>query len=219
MPGNWPPSPANRRREHRALAPGFSFRFSHQSQCSQFLYLEFNMSETIITKLTIDSLRENIQLAGYRVETMTDPVVNTTYLRSSTSGFVFDIRPGNRLADADQSFFDVAFIAALQVQGELPLDIVNRWNVTRRFARLQLSQPFLILSHDVSVAGGVAPNHLRAQIEIWDHLLQQMISYLREELPKIAASSAAGSTGIAMAADEPEADRKKAEAIAPVTFQ
>jgi hypothetical protein len=179
------------------------------------------MSETIITKLTIDSLRENIQLAGYRVETMTDPVVNTTYLRSSTSGFVFDIRPGHRLADADQSFFDVAFIAALQVQGELPLDIVNRWNVSRRFARLQLSQPFLILSHDVSVAGGVAHNYLRAQIEIWDHLLQQMISYLREELPKIAAANTvgAGAAGIAMAPNEPEADRKKAEAIAPVTFQ
>jgi Putative bacterial sensory transduction regulator len=179
------------------------------------------MSETIITKLTVDSLRENIQLAGYRVETMTDPVVNTTYLRSATSGFVFDIRPGNRLTDADQSFLDVAFIAALQVQGELPLDIVNRWNVTRRFARLQLSQPFLILSHDVSVAGGVTHNYLRAQIEIWDHLLQQMISYLREELPKIAGANAAGAgaAGIATAPGEPEADRKKAEAIAPVTFQ
>ena len=177
------------------------------------------MSETIITKMTVDSLRESIQLAGYRVETATDPVVNTAYLRSATSGFVFDIRPGNRLDDADRSFLDVAFIAALQVQGELPLDIVNRWNVTRRFGRLQLSQPFLILSHDVSVAGGVAQTYLRAQVEIWDHLLQQLISYLREELPKIAGANAtgAGTAGIAIA--EPEADRKKAEPIAPVTFQ
>jgi hypothetical protein len=179
------------------------------------------MSETIITKMTVDSLRENIQLAGYRVETATDPVVNTAYLRSATSGFVFDIRPGNRLDDADQSFLDVAFIAALQVQGELPLDIVNRWNVTRRFGRLQLSQPFLILSHDVSVAGGVAQTYLRAQVEIWDHLLQQLISYLREELPKIAGANAnATAAGTArIATGVPESDRKTAEPIAPVTFQ
>jgi hypothetical protein len=178
------------------------------------------MSDAIITKITLDSLRENIQLAGYRVETMTDSVVNTTYLRSATSGFIFDIRPGNRLADADQSFVDVAFIAALQVQGELPLDIVNRWNVTRRFGRPQLSQPFLILSHDVSVAGGVVQDYLRAQVEIWDRLLQQLISYLREELPKIAGTNAREpcTAEAALTAGAPESDRK-GEPVAPVTFQ
>jgi hypothetical protein len=178
------------------------------------------MSESIITKLTLDSLRDSLQLAGYRVESMTDPVVNTTYLRSATSGLVFDIRPGNRFADPDQSFVDIAFIAALQVQGELPLDIVNRWNVTRRFARLQLSQPFLILSHDVSVAGGVAQNYLRAQIEIWDQLLQQLISYLREELAKGAATNGTGprTAEVALTASEPEPGRKS-EPSAPVTFQ
>lgn len=41
------------------------------------------------------------------------------------------------------------------------------------------------MTHDVSVAGGVGQNHLRAQIEIWDHLIQQLVGYLREELPKL----------------------------------
>ena len=178
------------------------------------------MSESIITKLTFDSLRDSLQLAGYRVENMTDPVVNTTYLRSATGGLVFDIRPGNRFADADQSFVDIAFIAALQVQGELPLDIVNRWNVTRRFARLQLSQPFLILSHDVSVAGGVAQNYVRAQIEIWDQLLQQLISYLREELAKGPGTNGTGPRTVetAPATDEPEPGRKS-ELKSPATVQ
>jgi hypothetical protein len=85
---------------------------------------------------------------GYRVEAVTDPVANLPYLRSATSGLAFDVRPGNRLADADDSFVDAAFTAVLQVQGELPLDLVNRWNATRRFARLQLSQQFLVLSLD-----------------------------------------------------------------------
>jgi hypothetical protein len=149
------------------------------------------MSDTIIAKLSLDSLREILQQAGYRVETVTDPVANVVYLRSATSGLAFDVRPGNRLADSAESFVDLAFTAVLQVQGELPLDVINRWNATRRFARLQLSQPFLALLLDVSVAGGVGPGHLRAQIEIWDHLVQQLIAYLREELPKLACGNTA----------------------------
>lgn len=174
----------------------------------------------IIHTITLDSLREILQQAGYRVETVTDPVANSAYLRSATAGLAFDIRPGNRLAGADQGFADIAFVAVLQVQGELPLDLVNRWNATRRFVRLQLSQPFLVLSLDVSVAGGVAPGHLRAQIEIWDHLMQQLIAYLREELPKIAATNGA-SPPIAQKASqaaEPGQDRT-AEPNVPVTVQ
>ncbi|ABD88460.1 YbjN domain-containing protein [Rhodopseudomonas palustris] len=144
------------------------------------------MPDTNIDKLSLDSLREVLQQAGYRVETVTDPIANVAYLRSATNGLAFDIRAGNRLADGSAEFVDIAFTAILQVQGDLPLDLVNRWNASRRFARLQLSQPFLVLSLDVCVAGGVAPNHLRAQIEIWDHLVQQLITYLREELPKLA---------------------------------
>jgi Putative bacterial sensory transduction regulator len=146
------------------------------------------MSDALITSLTLEQLREVMQLAGYRVEAMTDPVANGEYLRSATSGIAFDVRPGNRLAASEGSFVDVAMVAVLQVHGELPLDIVNRWNASRRFARLQLSPPFLILTHDVSVAGGVAQNHLRAQIEIWDHLVQQLVGYLREELPKLGGA-------------------------------
>jgi hypothetical protein len=142
-----------------------------------------------VAKLTLDSLREVLQLAGYRVETMTDPVANLAFLRSATNGLAFDVRPGNRIAGDEQSLVDVALVAVLQVQGELPLDVVNRWNATRRFARLQLSQPFLALSLDFSVAGGVTKSHLRAQIEIWDHLIQQLIIYLREELAGLAKTS------------------------------
>ncbi len=149
------------------------------------------MSEATITHLTLDSLREILQQAGYRVETVTDPVANVVYLRSATAGLTFDVRPGNRLADGSESFLDAAFTAVLRAPGELPLDLVNRWNVTRRFARLQLGSPFLVLSLDVSVAGGVAANHLRAQVEIWDHLVQQLIAYLREELPKLVSAEAA----------------------------
>lgn len=148
------------------------------------------MSETIIAALTLDSLRDVLQQAGYRVETATDPVANVPYLRSATSGLAFDIRPGNRLAgDDEERFADIAFVAVLQVQGELPLGLVNGWNAARRFSRLQLSGSFLALCMDVSVVGGVTQGHLRAHVEIWDRLAQELIAYLREGLRKPSAAN------------------------------
>jgi hypothetical protein len=174
------------------------------------------MSETIITKLTLEALREAVQLAGYRVETLTDPVANLGYLRSATAGLAFEIRPGNRPGDTEPGFVDFTVVAALQVQGELSLDIVNRWNATRRFGRLQFSPPFLVLTLDVSVAGGVAQNHLRAQIEIWDVLVQQLIGYLRDELARMAASNGAAPAAIAATAAD---QARPGEVGAAVTVQ
>jgi hypothetical protein len=167
------------------------------------------MSDIHLVKLTLDGLRNALQQVGYRVEEVTDPVANLPYLRSATGGLAFDIRPGNRLADADGSFVDIAFTAVLQVQGELPLELVNRWNATRRFARLQLSQQFLVFCLDVSVAGGVMPNHLRAQIEIWDRLVQELIGYLRDEMRQLSAKNGAAAPSAQQTAKvgEPEVGR------------
>jgi hypothetical protein len=149
------------------------------------------MSETLIAALTLDELRELLQQAGYRVETATDPVADVSYLRSATSGLSFDIRPGNPSATGPETrFVDMAFVAALQVQGELAADLVNGWNATRRFSRLHLTGSFLALCMDVSIGGGVSRDYLRAQIEIWDRLAHEMIAYLREALRR---PSAAGS--------------------------
>ena len=156
------------------------------------------MSE-LITTLSLASLREALQQVGFRVEQSTDPIARVEFLRSATSGVGFDVRPGS--PGVDGGFVDVAFIAVLQVQGELPLGLVNNWNGTRRFARLQLGPQLLALSLDVSVAGGVSPQHLRSQIEIWDHLLQDLIGYLREELRRLPAPNGQPSQAGAPAAE------------------
>lgn len=173
------------------------------------------MSDVSITKLTLDGLRDSLQQVGYRVEAATDPVAGVAYLRSATGGLAFDIRPGNQLPDADGGFVDVAFTAVLQVQGELPLDLVNRWNATRRFARLQLSQAFLVFCLDISVAGGVMPDYLRAQIEIWDGLVQELIAYLRDELRQLSAKTDPAPPAAAQAPEH----QKVAEARASATVQ
>jgi hypothetical protein len=165
------------------------------------------MSDAILVQLGLDTLREVLQQSGYRVETVTDPVANIEYLRSATGGLAFDIRPGNRLSATDTGFVDVAFVAVLQVQGDLPLDLVNRWNATRRFARLQSSPPFLALCMDVTVAGGVKQDHLRAHVEIWDRLVQELIAHLRDELRQLGAANGAAQPAAAKPAASPEPER------------
>jgi hypothetical protein len=151
---------------------------------------ESNRNELIFT-FTLDELRDNLQTFGYRVEMHSAEATGATLLRSATGGMAFDIRPGNRLLGETPTYADVSFLAAFSIQGgELPVNLVNSWNNLRRFGRLHLDQGFLLLDLDVSVAGGVTRDYLRAQMVIWDQLLQSLIAYLRNELPRLVVSAA-----------------------------
>jgi hypothetical protein len=170
------------------------------------------MTDATLLKLNFESLREALQEAGYRVERVTDAAADVVSLRSSTGGLAFDVHPGNRLV-GDQGFADVAFVAALQTQGGLPMEVVNRWNATRRFGRLQLIQAgaaFLLFSMDVSVAGGVTRAYLRTQIETWDRLAQDLVSFLRDELRRLNAVNGAD----LRAGDDPPAPRPDGARVA-----
>jgi hypothetical protein len=147
------------------------------------------MSESTIDGFTLGTLRDLLHQAGYRVELVSAPAGEASFLRSSTAGLAFDIRPGNRLADPEAGFADLTFGAWLKVEGELPLEVVNRWNTMRRFGRLQLVPGLLALTMDVSFIGGVMPTYVRAQVELWDHLVQALLPYLREELQKLGPAS------------------------------
>jgi len=140
----------------------------------------------LISSMTIESLREFMQGVGFRVETVGEN--GNRFLRSATSGLAFDIRPGN---GAGGRFGDIAFVALLAVRGTLPLELLNRWNRTRRFGRLFLDQPvpgqeFLVFCMDVPLGGGVTAAQLRGQVEIWDSLIQQLVPWLRDEVAKLA---------------------------------
>lgn len=144
------------------------------------------MTEPVLhTYLTPVLLREALQSAGYRVEEGKDRDGGPT-LRSATAGLGFEVRFANPLPTEAGAFADAAFQAAFQVQGELPLTLVNQWNVSRRFARLDLLQNLLLLDMDVTALGGITVAHLQAQAEIWDRLVNQLIAYLKDELPRIA---------------------------------
>lgn len=136
--------------------------------------------------LTIEGLRDLLQRFGYRAEIVSDDAARVTLLRSATSGMNFDIRFGNALASEPGRYVDFSFLGLFKVEGELPLGPLNAWNNARRFGRLHLDQGFLLLDMDVTLAGGVGEDHLRAYLEIWDQLLQGLVGYLRSELPRLA---------------------------------
>lgn len=148
--------------------------------------------------VTLENLRAVIQDSGYRAEIVTDGTIS--FLRSASNGLDFDLRPGNVLANASgtvgegpQRFADFVFVVLFAVQGAFPVDVLNRWNQTHRFARLFLDKTnpekeFLAMTLDVSVAGGVTRVYLRHQLAIWDSLVQQLVPWLREELGKIAST-------------------------------
>jgi hypothetical protein len=162
---------------------------------------ETTMSDAAISSLTLESLRDVLQQCGLRAEILNDPATKQSLLRSATGGLAFDLRPGNRIPGRDQEFVDALFVAVLQVQGEMPMGLINRWNATRRFARLHSEGQFMVLAMDVTVAGGVMPIYLRGQLEIWDRVVNELVVYLREELPKLSRGNGADTAAGARSAE------------------
>nr|BFD42294.1 YbjN domain-containing protein [Pseudomonas sp. FFPRI_1] len=131
---------------------------------------------TLINSVSIDSLTDLLQGAGYRVnQTEQNGIVQ---LLSASQGIGYAVRFGNPAAQSGH-YVDFTFSCALRVQGELPAGLAELWNASRRFARLSLQGEFLVMEMDVVVAG-VGETHLRGNLELWDRLLQEFIVYLRE---------------------------------------
>ncbi|MDO7899126.1 YbjN domain-containing protein [Pseudomonas citrulli] len=131
----------------------------------------------MIEQVSVSSLTELLQAAGYRVnETEQNGIVQ---LLSASQGIGYAVRFGNPTPTSGE-YLDFTFSCALRVQGELPAGLAELWNASRRFARLSVQGEFLVMEMDVVVAAGVSADHLRSQLELWDRLLQEFIVYLRE---------------------------------------
>lgn len=144
------------------------------------------MSE-LIDSVTIQSLTELLQDAGYRVNPSEQNGV--VQLLSASQGIGFAVRFGNPAAEQG-SYVDFTYSCALRIQGQLPQGLAEVWNASRRFARLSVQGEFLLMEMDVVVAG-VGVTHLRSQLELWDRLLQEFIVYLREYSQQAAQLQAA----------------------------
>jgi Putative bacterial sensory transduction regulator len=140
-----------------------------------------------IDTVTVEQLGEVFKAAGYRVTPAEQNGI--VQLMSASQGVGFAVRFGNPGAQGG-TYLDYTLSCALQVQGELPPEIVAGWNRSKRFARLWVQAQFLVLEMDVVVAGGVTERHLRSLIELWDRLIQEFLLHLRNR-PAMAAAAGA----------------------------
>jgi hypothetical protein len=154
-----------------------------------------------IDAISADRLADVLRRAGYRVTAAEQN--GTVQLMSASQGIGFAVRFGNPAttlapqgADAPLAalpYIDYTLSCVLQVQGELPAELVADWNRTKRFARLASHGQFLALEMDVVVAGGVSERYLRSTIELWDRLIQEFLLHLRNR-PAMAEQEAAART-------------------------
>ncbi len=164
--------------------------------------------DKLVHSLDVDVIRDLLQRAGYRAEIVTD-TDGARLVRSSTGGLAFHVRLADALSGEPSTFAASNIFAALQVQGALPLSIINRWNASKRYARLYLAGDVLMLDMDISVLGGVTAAHLHALILLWDRLVQDLLGYLREAVAGLAAKEIAPPPAAAVAPSQ-DTDARRA---------
>lgn len=153
-----------------------------------------------IDTVSVEQLGEIFKAAGYRVTPAEQNGI--VQLMSASQGVGFAVRFGNPGAQ-NGTYLDYTLSCALQVQGDLPPEIVAGWNRSKRFARLWVQAQFLVLEMDVVVAGGVTERHLRSLIELWDRLIQEFLLHLRNR-PAMAAAAAAATQSADSDTDAPQ---------------
>ncbi|RQQ10762.1 YbjN domain-containing protein [Burkholderia stagnalis] len=155
---------------------------------------EHPAQEGLIDAVGVEQLADVFRGAGYRVSATEQN--GAVQLMSASQGVGFAVRFGNALPSAAQAepatlrYLDYTLGCVLQVQGDLPAQLVGDWNRTKRFARLASHGPFLALEMDVIVAGGVSVRYLRSTIELWDRMVQEFLLHLRNR-PALAEQDAA----------------------------
>ncbi len=171
---------------------------------------------SLINSVNTAQLTTLLQEMGYRVtEAKQGDIV---HLLSAAQGIGFTVRPGNQ-GPEEQSYLDFTFSCVIRVEGSLATSLINRWNIEKRFARMALQVEFLTLEMDTVVAGGVSEQNVRAQIELWDRLLQEMILFLRGNSEASAGETASQPVVDTLVAAEGEALETPSEADAVNTEQ
>ena len=130
----------------------------------------------IVESVTVDEVAGFFRTAGYRITPAEQN--GTVQLMSASQGVGFAVRFGN-VSSVAERYIDYTLSCVIQVQGELPTELVASWSRTKRFARLSSQAQFLVLEMDVVVAGGVTARYIASTIELWDRLIQEFLLHLR----------------------------------------
>jgi hypothetical protein len=101
-------------------------------------------------------------------------------VQSSAQGVGFCIGFGRKALGVERKYIEFSFHCWLNIRGDLPPLLIDDWNQGKRYARLFRQEQTLALTMDVLVAGGVSEAYLRAQCELWERLLRELIVHMRK---------------------------------------
>jgi len=163
-------------------------------------------AQKVLEAVEFGQVADLFKAAGYRVTHAEQNGI--VQLMSASQGVGFAVRFGNA-ATTPGAYLDYTLSCAMQVQGELPPELVLSWNRSKRFARLSSTAQFLLLEMDVIVAGGVTERYLSSTIELWDRLIQEFLLHLRNR-PAIAQAQQQAQQQVQQSQQAPAAKRGEA---------
>lgn len=146
------------------------------------------MSDATLNRISPARMVEYLKETGYRASLVERGQL--TQIQSAVQGLTFTVGFGNAHPEHPDEYVDFGFHCPLSVQGELPDEVIAGWNRQKRFARLYRQGTMLVMTLDVMLAGGVNDPWLRGQCELWDHLVSELVLYLRQRLARDPAPQA-----------------------------
>ena len=99
-------------------------------------------------------------------------------LHSASQGIGFHVLWDNAVGEGE--YVDLTLNCPLRMEGCILLDgVLADWYRTKRFVRAAQHGDFVVLEMDILVAGGVTPNHLAMQMQVWNQMMGQFFLHLR----------------------------------------
>lgn len=132
--------------------------------------------EALLFSMSADQVAEAIKAAGCAVTTVN--VDGAVHLHSASQGIGFQVLWGNAVSEGE--YVDLTLNCPLRIEGGiLPDGVLADWHRTKRFVRAAQHGYFVVLEMDILVAGGVTPNHLAMQMQVWSQMMGQFFLHLR----------------------------------------
>jgi hypothetical protein len=145
--------------------------------------VEKNMS-VILNGVTTADIETALQASGCSARLVTEPALR---IESAAQGLGFLLIPGRPDAADPVRYSDLVFQCVVAHAAPARAEA---WNAGRRFARMVQQGGVVVLTLDVLAAGGVTPEWLRAQCELFQLLLGEFSRHLLAPAPVVAATEA-----------------------------
>lgn len=133
-------------------------------------------SEGLLFSMNAEQVAEAIKASGCSVTAINaDGLVR---LQSASQGIGFQVLWGNAVSEGE--YVDLTLNCPLRIEGgALPEGVLAEWHRTKRFVRAAQHGDLVVLEMDILAAGGITPNHLAMQMQLWSQMMGQFFQHLR----------------------------------------